>query len=102
MVLPKAPVAGYTWDDLQALPDDGNRYELLDGVLSVVPAPDGRHQLCVFQLARLLFEARTPEYVVRMAPFDYNPEPGTVLQPDVLVARRSDMRLPRRRATPQL
>jgi hypothetical protein len=32
-------VPRYTVDDLDAFPDDGNRYELLDGVLLVTPAP---------------------------------------------------------------
>ncbi|HSP39394.1 MAG TPA: Uma2 family endonuclease [Frankiaceae bacterium] len=102
MVLPRATDAGFTWEDLQALPDDGNRYELMEGVLSVVPPPDGRHQLCAYQLTRLLFDARPPELVVRIAPFDYTPEPGTSLEPDVLVARREDMQNDRLRATPQL
>jgi Uma2 family endonuclease len=102
MVLPRPTDVGFTWQDLQGLPDDGNRYELMDGVLSVVPAPDGRHQLCVFQLTRLLFEARPLDLVVRMAPFSYTPEPGTSLEPDVLVARRSDMEEARLRATPLL
>jgi Uma2 family endonuclease len=91
-----------TWDDLQALPDDGNRYELMDGVLTVVPAPDGRHQLCVIQLTRLLFDARSSDLVVRIAPFDYNPVPTTSLQPDLLVARRGEIEPDRLRATPVL
>jgi len=28
-----------TYDDLQGMPDDGHRYELVDGVLLVTPAP---------------------------------------------------------------
>lgn len=102
MVLPRPATTGFTWEDLAALPDDGNRYELMDGVLTVVPAPGSRHQLCAFHLTQLLFDARTPELVVRIAPFDYNPEPGTVLEPDVLVARRADMEPDRLRATPVL
>src|SRR6476661_8287642 len=29
----------FTVDDLEAMPDDGHRYELIDGVLIVTPAP---------------------------------------------------------------
>ena len=33
-----------TWNDVQELPDDGNRYEAIDGELYVTPAPSIRHQ----------------------------------------------------------
>jgi Uma2 family endonuclease len=35
----------YTVDDVLAFPDDGNRYELVDGELLVTPAPAPRHQI---------------------------------------------------------
>lgn len=34
----------WTREQRDALPDDGRRYELLDGVLIVSPAPAPRHQ----------------------------------------------------------
>lgn len=34
-------VPRYTIDDLERFPDDGNRYEVLDGFLMVTPAPGG-------------------------------------------------------------
>jgi hypothetical protein len=40
-------VPRYTVDDLDSLPNDGNRYELLDGVLLVSPAPMPPHELVV-------------------------------------------------------
>ncbi len=33
-----------TRDDLETMPDDGHRYELIDGVLVVTPAPSNVHQ----------------------------------------------------------
>lgn len=33
----------FTYDDLQGMPDDGHRYELLDGTLVVTPSPGTAH-----------------------------------------------------------
>ena len=38
------PRGGWTTDDLDALPEDGRRRELLDGVLIVSPSPTRLHQ----------------------------------------------------------
>jgi hypothetical protein len=43
MAMP-ALVADWTIDRLDALPDDGQRYELIDGVLHVPPSPNEGHQ----------------------------------------------------------
>lgn len=34
-----------TRTDLASMPDDGHRYELIDGALVVTPSPSRRHQL---------------------------------------------------------
>ena len=39
-----------TYEDYAALPDDGLRYELHEGELSVTPAPGARHQLVIGNL----------------------------------------------------
>jgi Uma2 family endonuclease len=77
--------------DLEVMPDDGHRYELIDGALIVTPAPATRHQSVVLELAVLLREHCPGNLKVLIAPFDLALADDTVLQPDVLVARRSDL-----------
>ncbi len=76
-------------DDLDAMPEDGHRYELLDGMLLVSPAPRHLHQRSVGNLHLLLRAACPPELEVLLAPFDVVLADDTVLQPDVLVAPRA-------------
>ncbi|MGZ8492766.1 MAG: Uma2 family endonuclease, partial [Gemmatirosa sp.] len=48
------PLPRYTVADLDRFPDDGNRYELLEGWLIVTPAPGSRHQGLVVELTTAL------------------------------------------------
>jgi Uma2 family endonuclease len=80
-----------TYDDLATMPDDGHRYEIIDGTLLVTPSPQLNHQLAVVSLVVLLREACPPDLVVLVAPFDVVLAPATVMQPDVLVARRAEL-----------
>ncbi len=77
--------------DLVSVPDDGHRYELIDGALVVTPAPSDPHQDAVLELAVLLREHCPPDLKVKIAPFDVALSDSTVMQPDVLVARRADI-----------
>jgi Uma2 family endonuclease len=77
--------------DLDAMPDDGHRYELIDGTLIVSPAPVLRHQRVVAGLYRTLHERCPSDLEVLFAPFDVALSDSTVMQPDLLVARRSDL-----------
>jgi len=45
-------VPRYTLRDLESFPDDGSRYELLDGVLLVTPGPAPLHELVAWLGAR--------------------------------------------------
>lgn len=75
-------------DDLLHSPDDGQRYEILDGVLLVSPAPVPRHQTVLFELA-VLFRAACPaDHRAFVAPVDWQPDGRTSLQPDILVVRK--------------
>ena len=92
----------FTYDDLQGTPDDGHRYELLDGALVVTPAPGTTHQVCTGALYVLLRQHRRPGDIVMIAPFDYVISEVTVLEPDVIVARREDLGTANLAATPLL
>lgn len=87
-------VAEWTVHDLDALPDDGLRYELLDGILLVSPAPTRRHQRAVFELGALMRAACPPEMEAIVAPLDWRPDIRTSLQPDVLVLKNRDLSAP--------
>jgi Uma2 family endonuclease len=81
-----------TCADLEAMPDDGHRYELVDRTLIVSPAPRPLHQRVVFRVARLLDDAcPDPTFEVFVAPLDVILADDTLLQPDVLVARSADL-----------
>lgn len=94
--------APLTEDDLAAMPEDGHRYELVDGALIVTPSPNLGHQRCVVSLLVLLHGARHPEHEVLVAPFDVRLSRTTVLVPDVLVARRTDLTPARLETAPLL
>jgi Uma2 family endonuclease len=81
-----------TYADLEAMPDDGHRYELIDGTLIVGPAPRPLHQRVVGKVFRLLDDACPDHsYEVFVAPLDVILADDTLLQPDVLVARTADL-----------
>jgi len=81
----------FTLADLETLPDDGNRYEVVDGMLLVTPAPLPLHQTAVLELAVALRENCPEDLKVFVAPVDFRPTPTRSVQPDVLVCRRKDV-----------
>ena len=53
MAMPAQPTE-WTVEMVRALPDDGNRYEVIDGELFVTPAPSVFHQRAVVELLYLV------------------------------------------------
>lgn len=76
----------WTRAEMDALPDDGRRHELLDGVLVVTPAPGFAHQSVLGRLYMALVTACPSELRVILAPFDVALAESTVVEPDLLVA----------------
>jgi Uma2 family endonuclease len=46
----------FDYSDYARFPDDGNRYEVIEGEVLVTPAPSPMHQLVVFRLAMALHQ----------------------------------------------
>jgi Uma2 family endonuclease len=80
----------FTVDDLEHMPDDGRRYELVDGVLVVSPAPSVAHQVVLMELAVVL-HGSCPDHLYVL------PGPGvrmsriTELIPDLIVCATADL-----------
>ncbi|MGI8807242.1 MAG: Uma2 family endonuclease [Acidimicrobiales bacterium] len=102
MVTDLAWGAPLTEDDLATMPEDGHRYELIEGVLIVSPSPTINHQRCVKSLAFLLDAACPAELELVIAPFDVRFSQLTVLIPDLLVARKIDLTPARLETAPLL
>jgi Uma2 family endonuclease len=83
----------FTWDDLQAMPEDGFRWELVDGQLLVTPAPRLRHQRAIRRLCRLLTAACPGELEVVLSPYDWKISLTTVFEPDLMVVRKTQLDL---------
>lgn len=81
----------FTRADLAAMPGDGRRYELIDGVLIVNAPPGVVHQHVVDQLCRRLGDACPVGYEVVVGPFPVALADDTEIQPDLLVARQVDL-----------
>lgn len=81
----------WTYADLEQLPDDGLRYELIDGTLLVSPSPRLVHQRMVGHLYLRLVDACTEGMEVLLAPFDVVLSQNTVIEPDLLVTRTADL-----------
>ena len=75
-----------TYDDYCLLPNDRNRYEILDGELSVTPAPRTKHQSVSSHLHRILANSIVANQLgdIFAAPTDLILAPTTVVQPDLI------------------
>ncbi len=78
-------VPRYSVGDLEQFPNDGNRYELLDGTLLVTPSPGVPHQAIATRIAFAFAELQAVGQVHVFAPGATVLPPATQLQPDVLV-----------------
>jgi Uma2 family endonuclease len=87
-----------TYDDYAAMPDDGNRYELVDGELELMtPAPSSDHQMISSQIERKILQSCEEEYIILHAPLDVILAPIDVRQPDIIMIHRSRIEIIKKR-----
>ena len=77
----------WTYETYAALPDDGNRYEVVQGVLMMSPAPETAHQGVIQRISHYLDERIFAPRIglVFTGPIDVVLSAHTTVQPDVLV-----------------
>src|SRR5215813_10022355 len=75
-----------TYPELRLMPDDGKRYELIDGEVFVSPSPSEKHQriAALLHLSMGSYVERKTLGRVYFAPFDVVFSEKTALQPDLL------------------
>ena len=76
----------WTYEDYAALPDDGNRYEVIEGELVMAPAPRVSHQRCSFNLGLIVGPYVKAHGLgeILAAPCDVVLDARNVLQPDLI------------------
>jgi Uma2 family endonuclease len=75
-----------TYEDLVSLPDDGKRYEILDGDLVMTPSPSTRHQRVSRNLGHILHLYVTEHGGGELfyAPLDVILDRYTIVEPDIV------------------
>ncbi|HEX7337165.1 MAG TPA: Uma2 family endonuclease [Gemmatimonadales bacterium] len=88
----------WTVQRVLALPDDGNRYEVVDGELLVTPAPTFHHQDAILALALRLkpFVDSSDTGYLSLSPADIELDERTLVQPDLFVFELPGGRRPER------
>jgi Uma2 family endonuclease len=84
----------FTVAELDRMPDDGYRYELLDGGLLVSPRPTPAHQVVAFKLASALDRACPPGWQMVLEPA-VMVSSDTEFAPDIVVVGRDQLSHPK-------
>jgi Uma2 family endonuclease len=79
----------WTYDDLLQMPEDGKRYEIIDGELIEMSSPVVTHQRVLGRLFMMFSEQvqRSGQGEVLISPLDVIISPTRVVQPDLIVVR---------------
>ncbi|OUS71953.1 hypothetical protein B1748_25965 [Paenibacillus sp. MY03] len=81
--------SGWTVEDYYKLPEDGNQYEIVGGILELKPSPTTTHQRISHQLERVITDSCELEYIILDSPIDVILSESETRQPDILMIHRS-------------
>jgi Uma2 family endonuclease len=83
-----------TYEIYAAMPDDGQRYEIVDGSMELMsPGPSTTHQAISGELEFVLKQSCRSEYLIYDAPLDVILSETNVLQPDIMMIHRSRLHI---------
>jgi Uma2 family endonuclease len=89
-----------TYEEYAELPDDGNRYELVDGQLELMsPSPARTHQIISRRLLLLLSQDCESDYEIVAAPVDVVLSDVEVRQPDLVMIHLSRLSIYKERGS---
>lgn len=89
----------WTYEDYRALPEDGNRYEVIDGRLFASPAPSPYHQTLSRRIQFLFYPLeQAGQGQIFNAPIDLLMQGATPVQPDLVFLTSEQASLVTRRA----
>ncbi|QGQ99436.1 Uma2 family endonuclease [Paenibacillus psychroresistens] len=83
-----------TYEIYAAMPDDGQRYEIVDGSMELMsPGPSTNHQAISGELEFILKQSCKSEYVIYDAPLDVILSQTNVFQPDIIMIHRNRLHI---------
>ncbi|HEX9653737.1 MAG TPA: Uma2 family endonuclease [bacterium] len=82
----------FNYDDYLLLPDDGNRYEIIEGELFMAPAPSIKHQDNLFELGVRIreFVKKKKLGIVFLSPCDVVLSNTSIIQPDIVFVSKEN------------
>lgn len=80
-----------TYEDYLTLPQDGKRYEVIEGELYMAPAPTTRHQRAIMRFIRILDQHIRDNDLGELfvSPIDVKLSRTTVIQPDIVYVSKN-------------
>jgi Uma2 family endonuclease len=97
--VPGAKQGEWTYDSYAKIPDDGKRYEVIEGVLYLMASPNVKHQAITLRISSFLlinYEYKGLGRVIA-SPIEVKLDPKYTVQPDVVVISTKNSKIIKRK-----